>query len=718
MPSILPPRQEAVFHSGLPALLGALDALFTPRSIAVIGASRRADHVGGAIFLNLLAGDFQGVVYPVNARSPVVHSVQAYPDITAVPAIVDLAIIATPAASVLEVAGACIAQGVRALVVISAGFAECGAAGSSRQDSLRDLCRVAGVPLIGPNCLGLINTDERVKLNATFAPHAPIPGNIGFISQSGALGLAVLEQAQEFGLGLARFASIGNNADISSNDLLELWRDDPAVGVVLLYLESFGNSQRFASIARQVSRRKPILAIKSGRTRAGARACGSHTGALLAANDSTVAALFERAGVVRTDTLEEMFGAAALLAHQPLPAGRRVGIVTNAGGPGILCADACEAEGLTVPVFSASTQAQLATCLLADASRANPVDLVASAPAGHFTRAIEIAGNSGEVDALIAIFVPPMVTSPADAAAAIRSGAQTLDGGLPLLTVLMSKPGPLPELRTATGALPSYSFPEMAARALGHAARYAAWRELPPPQLVAPEESRRARAQQALAGARPDAGGWLSGHDTAELLSGYGLPFVRQRAFGVDESLTVFSESAPAALKAILPGIQHKSDIGAVRLGLLGTETVQKAAAAMQATLERGGLEPAGWLVQEMAPPGVEMILGVIRDPIFGPVVACGLGGFMVELIHDIAVGLAPLDAREAEAMIRRLRCAPLLSGYRGTAPCNISALVEALVNLSWLASQMPEIVELDCNPIVVHPAGAAIVDARIRVQR
>lgn len=702
---------ETARHQGL-------EALFAPRAVAVIGASRRADHVGGAIFRNLLEGEFQGVVYPVNAHAPFVHCVPAYPDIGAIPAAVDLAVIATPAASVLEVARACIAKGVRALAVISAGFGESGSVGQERQEALHRMCRAASVRLLGPNCLGVINTDERVRLNATFAPRRPPAGNIAFISQSGALGLAVLEQAQEFGLGLARFASIGNKADISSNDLLELWKEDPDVGVVLLYLESFGNPQRFAAIAREMSRIKPILAIKSGRTQAGVRACGSHTGAMLAANDAAVGALFEHAGVVRSDTLEEMFGAAALLAHQPLPSGRRVGIITNAGGPGILCADACEAEGLVVPALSADIQAALACALLTDASRKNPVDLVASAPATHFTRAMEIVGNSGEVDALVVIFVPPTVTSAADATAAIRSGAQLLDGDLPILTVFMSRPGMLPELRTATRALPSYAFPELAARALGQAVRYAAWREQPPLELVVPEAACRERVRQVLARAVPDEDGWLNVGDTSDVLRAYGLPLIGQREFSAGDDLAVDPGAGAVALKAIVPGVRHKSDIGAVRLDLTGAAAVRSAAAAMGAKLAAHGLAPAGWLLQQMAPPGVEMIVGMVRDPVFGAVVACGLGGIAVELIHDLSVAIAPLDARQATAMIRRLRSAPLLDGYRGAVPCRVGALADALVKVGWLASQNPEIMELDCNPIVVHPAGATIVDARIRIQR
>ncbi|HYT25971.1 MAG TPA: GNAT family N-acetyltransferase, partial [Actinomycetota bacterium] len=371
------------------AAVAAMRALLAPRSVAVVGASRTRGTVGGELFHNLLAAGFEGPVYPVNPTATVVQSVVAYPSVLDVPGPVDLAVVAVPADRVVETARQCAAKGVRGLVVISAGFAETGPEGAGRQAELLRLCREAGMRMIGPNCLGIVNTAPDVRLDATFGPVVPERGRVGFLSQSGALGLAIVDYANALGLGLSSFVSVGNKADISGNDLLAYWEQDDATDVILLYLESFGNPRKFARLARQVGRSKPIVAVKSGRSAAGARATSSHTGALLAASDATVDALFRQAGVVRTDTLAELFDVAALLANQPLPAGRRVAIVTNAGGPGILCADACEAGGLEVVPLSYGLRAQLAAFLPAAAATGNPVDMLASAPAEHHRRTLE-----------------------------------------------------------------------------------------------------------------------------------------------------------------------------------------------------------------------------------------------------------------------------------------------------------------------------------------
>jgi len=415
--------------------------------VAVIGASRERGTVGGALFHNLLAAGFNGPVYPVNPAAGVVQSVLAYPSVGDVPGPVDLAVVAVPAAAVVAAARDCAAKRVRALVVVSAGFAETGPAGAKRQRELLGVCRQAGMRLVGPNCLGVINTAPDVCLDAIFGPKAPTPGRVGFLSQSGALGLAVIDYANAFGLGLSSFVSVGDKADISGNDLLAWWEQDPGTEVVLLYLESFGNPRRFARVARRLARSKPIVAVKAGRSVAGARATASHTGALLAASDVTVEALFRQAGVIRTDTLQELFDVAKLLANQPLPAGRRVGIVTNAGGPGILCADACEAGGLEVVSLSAGLRQRLAAFLPATAATANPVDLRASAPAEHYRQAVELVATSGEVDAVIAIFIQPLATETAAVATAIHQAAAAaapapasgpVRAGVPVLAVLMS----------------------------------------------------------------------------------------------------------------------------------------------------------------------------------------------------------------------------------------------------------------------------------------
>src|SRR5215472_1788225 len=430
--------------------MAAIKRFFEPRSIAVIGASRHRGTIGGEVFHNLLVSGFPGPVHPVSPH-PVVQSVPAYADVRHVAGPVDLAVVVVPARDVVDVARACAEKGVGALVVISSGFAEADDEGRVRQSELLEVCRRSGMRLIGPNCMGILSTAAERPMNATFAPGAPPAGRIGFMSQSGALGLAVIAHARRVGMGLSSFASVGNKADISANDLLEYWESDPQTDLVLLYLESFGNPRRFSHVARRVGRSKPILAVKSGRTAAGVRATSSHTGALLGASDATVDALFAQSGVIRADTLGELFDVASLLSSGPAPAGRRVGIVTNAGGLGIMCADACVGDGLEVPELSAGTRAGLGAFLPAEASTANPIDMIASASPADYERTIRAVAASGEVDALIVIFIPPLATAPEEVAAAIGRAA---DGALPVLGVFVGG------LRPAGSTVPVFAYPE------------------------------------------------------------------------------------------------------------------------------------------------------------------------------------------------------------------------------------------------------------------
>src|SRR5262245_38387428 len=421
------------------AASAAIRKVLAPGSVAVVGASRSRGTVGGELFHNLLAAGFAGPVYPVNPKASAVQSVAAYPSVDDLPGPVDLAVLAVPAAQVVPVAEACAAKGVGALVVLSAGFAESGPEGAERQRELLRVCRQAGMRLIGPNCLGVINTNPAVRLDATFGPTLPERGRVGFGSQSGALGLAIIDYANDLGLGLSSFVAMGNKADVSGNDLLGYWQDDPDTDLVLLYLESFGNPRKFAHFARRLARTKPIVAVKAGRSVAGVRATSSHTGALLAASDVSVDALFRQAGVIRTDTLSELFDVAKLLAAQPTPAGRRVAIVTNAGGPGILCADACEAAGLRVPAFSDELRSSLAAVLPAAAAAGNPVDLLAAAPPERYGQAIDLVTGSGEADAVIVIHVPPLAGGDAtdQVAAAVRRAAERAPSGLTMLAAFM-----------------------------------------------------------------------------------------------------------------------------------------------------------------------------------------------------------------------------------------------------------------------------------------
>jgi acetyl coenzyme A synthetase (ADP forming)-like protein len=719
--SLTPEGRERFERREQTAAVAALRAFLAPQSVAVVGASRRRGTVGGELFHNLLAGGFNGPVYPVNPNAPVVQSVVAYPSIAEVPGPVDLAVVAVPAAGVVEAARECASKGVRALVVISAGFAETGPQGAERQERLLAVCRSSGMRLIGPNCLGIANTNPEVRLDATFGPAAPVPGRVGFLSQSGALGLAVLDYATKLGLGLSSFVSVGNKADISSNDLLDYWEQDPDTSVALLYLESFGNPRRFARIARRVARTKPIVAVKSGRSAAGARASSSHTGALLAASDVTVDALFRQAGVVRTDTLAELFDVASLLANQPWPRGRRVGIVTNAGGPGILCADACVAAGLQVAELPEGLRAELAAGLPAAASVANPVDMLASAPAGDYRRTVELVAASGEVDAVIVIFIPPLLTEPADVAQAVRMAVDAAGNPVPVLAVFMSAAGSPPELRAGGSTIPGYAFPEDAARALGRAAEYGSWRERPEGRVPDLPGARRDKAAALLAAALAERRepNWLAPEQAAALLDCYGIAMASWRLAGTPEEAgaAAVELGGQVALKAVAPGLVHKTEAGAVRLKLDGAEEVRVAAGEMLAAVGAVGYTVEGFLVQRMVEGGIELLVGVVHDPSFGPVVACGAGGTAVELLKDVAVRLTPLTDRDAAGMVRSLTTFPLLDGYRGAPKADVAALEELLLQVAALVEAHPEVAELDLNPVRALPEGVAVVDARIRVQ-
>ena len=690
--------------------VSAMKRFFEPASIAVIGASRKRGSIGGEVFRNLLDSDFPGPVYPVSPH-PVVQSVPAYPTVEDVPGEVDLAVIVVPAAAVVEAARGCARKGVAALVVISAGFAETGPEGRRRQQELVEVCRQSGMRLIGPNCMGILNTEPAHRMNATFAPSFPPAGRVGFMSQSGALGLAVIDKARGLGLGISTFVSVGNKGDISGNDLLEYWEDDPATDVLMLYLESFGNPRRFSRLARRITRRKPVLVTKSGRSAAGARATSSHTGALLASSDVTVDALFRQSGVIRGETLSEMFDVANLLATASPPAGDRVGILTNAGGLGILCADACAAAGLEVPELSEGTRRALAGFLPAEASLGNPVDMIASATAHDYERALEVMASGGDLDALIVIFIPPLVTRAAEVAQAIRRGVRKLEGRLPVLAVFTSAEG-APEALTEA-RIPVYTFPEEAARALGRVRGWARLRDLPEESPPVLEGLRRDEAHGLVAEWLAAGGGWLGPEETFRLLDCYGIPLAPWRiARRAEEAAAAARElGGSVALKAYGPELLHKTEAGAVRLGLSPDEVAVEAGEL----LER--LRPAGLVVQSMIPSGVELIVGMVQDPVFGPVVACGAGGTAVELLKDVSVRLSPLTERDARKMLEELATYPLLTGYRGRPRADVPALVDTLLRVSALVEDQQSIAELDLNPLVVLPEGALAADARVRLE-
>lgn len=708
------------------ATVASLLPFFRPAAVAVVGASREPSAVGRRVFDEIRAAGFAGPVYPVNPRAGEVGGVRAHASVRELPGPVDLAVVAVPAAAVPGVVDDCAARGVRALVVVTAGFADAGGEGAARQRALAEKVRGHGMRMVGPNCLGLLNADPAVRLNASFSPVFPPPGRVAMSSQSGAVGLAALAAAGRYGLGFSTFVSVGNKADVSGNDLLQYWEEDPATDVILMYLESFGNPRRFARIARRVGRRKPVVVLHSGLTRAGGRAAGSHTAAL-AGNTAAVDALFRQTGVVRAETLEEMFDLALVLGSQPLPRGRRVGVVTNAGGPGILCADACEAGGLTVPELSPGLRARLAELLPGAASVGNPVDLLASAGADAYRLAVGALLGSGEVDALVAIFTPVGLADPDEVNRAVAGEvAARARGGVtvPVLACLLGQGEHRGRLELPGGRIPCYPFPETPGRVLAKAAAYAEWKAQP--EGVFPDfddldpAAARDVCRRALAAHGP---GWLAPDDVRALLSAVRLPLVPVRtARTAEEAVEAAAEFGfPVAVKLASRQLVHKTDVGGVRLGLADAAAVRRAVLEIRGRLaEENRLDAMeGVVVQPMVSGGVEVMAGVTQDPLFGPLVAFGLGGVHVEVLADVAFRVAPLTDRDAAAMVRGIRGFRLLEGYRGHPPADVPALEELLLRVSRLAEEVPEVGEIDLNPVFAFPPGGGcrVADARVRVR-
>ncbi len=689
----------------------SMRVFFEPASVVVVGANRERGKIGAEVLHNVRSGGFTGRLAAVHPSAGEIDGVPAYPRVTDVPGDVDLAVICVPAEHVNLVADDCIAKGVRALVVISAGFAEIGATGRARETALVAKVREAGIRLVGPNCMGLLNTDPAVRLNATFAPVNPPAGKVAMSTQSGALGLAILDYARQLHIGLSTFVSVGNKADVSSNDLIQYWAADPRTDVILLYVESFGNPRKFGQIARRIGRRKPIVAVKSGRSTAGARAASSHTGAL-ASSDVIVEALFRQAGVIRTTTLEELFDVAALLANQPVPAGRRVAILTNAGGPAILAADACESQGLELPALSAGTVSELRSFLPPAASVGNPVDMIASASAEQYGRALRALLADERVDSVLVVFIPPLVTRGDDAARQVLAAAEG-HAGKPVLGIFMSTESPADLL----APIPCFMFPEAAAVALARAATYGEWLRAPEGVVPAFGDLAEAVVRDPVERALARGGGWLTPGEAQRLLVSARIPVAASEVVSSEDAAAAAADRIgyPVALKAIGPEIVHKTEVGGVRLGLASADDVRAAWREMHVRLS--GLMTGG-LVQQMVAGGVEMLIGVTQDPTFGPVLACASGGTMAELTADSEFRLHPLSDRDAAAMIDGLRGARLLRGFRGAPPADEGALRDALLRLSAVVSLCPEIEELDINPIVVRPSGAQALDVRVRVEK
>jgi acyl-CoA synthetase (NDP forming)/GNAT superfamily N-acetyltransferase len=700
----------------------SLRYLLQPRSVAVIGASRRRGTVGRAILHNIVAGGFAGPVYAVNPRAQHLEGVPVLASVADLPEPVDLAVIAVPAAAVPAAAAACGSRGVHALTVITSDLGPAGA-------DLLAICRRYGMRLVGPNCLGI--SVPAAGLNATFMAGPPRPGRAGVVVQSGGVGIAVLEHLSRLGIGVSSFASVGDKYDVSSNDMLMWWEQDELTRLAVLYVESFGSPRKFARTARRVGRQMPVLTVIGGRSAAGQGAAASHT-AGAATSLVTQEALFAQAGIITTRGLGELVETATLLASQPLTAGHRVAIVSNAGGAGVLAADACGDHGLEVAVLSAPTRRRLRGLLPPGSRVIGPVDTTAAVSAAAFRACLEQVAADDGVDAVLAVTVPTAIADLRPAIAAAVTGkpvaAAMLDQAESVtLLPRLAGPGTAGAAAPASGdgaeaplaadGIPAYAYPESAARALGHAARYRAWRDQQEghvPDLPGLRvEAARELLASFLAGA-PD-GGWLPPDLAEQLLSRYQIPLAA--AVWADDAGQALAAAArlggPVALKADVPGVVHKTEAGAVKLDLRTPEDVASAYRELTVTF---GPRLRRVLVQAMITGGVEVLVGVVQEPVFGPLVVFGLGGVATDVLGDRAARLTPLTRSDADELIREVRAAPLLLGHRGSPPADTAALADVLLRVSRLADDLPEVAELDLNPVVASPDGVRAVDIRIRV--
>jgi len=729
MDILLVPTETTVTRSEIReriATTASLRPFFRPRSVAVIGASRDPSKIGAKLLEALIANNFKGTIYPINRHASQLRGLRVYPSMRDLPHPVDMAIIAVPCDAVLGVVDECANRNVRALIIITAGFAEVDPKGRALQERLVQQVREHGMRMVGPNCFGLVNADPAVCLNATFSTHFPPFGRVAISSQSGALGLTILAAARRLHFGISTFVSVGNKGDVSVNDLLQYWEEDPSTEVILLYVESFGNPRRFARIARRVSRGKPIIAIKSGRSPSGSRAAGSHTAAL-AQRDVVVDALFHQAGVMRADTLEELFALATGLSSQPLPPGRRVAIVTNSGGPAILSADACEAGGLVVPALSEQTTARLATILSSAAALKNPVDLIASATPQQYHQAIHTLLVADEIDALIVLYTS--VTMSDNSAIAdgivtgITAGRAAGAKGKPVLACWMAEGDHDRSLMTNHETVPTYRFPETPANVLSKAASYVEWRAQPIGMVADFDDLNLPLAREICEKAVARRGsGWLTTEEIRAVLAAMHLPILPGGvAPTADEAVGIAAcIGYPVAVKLASHRLVHKTEIGGVRLSLHTAGEVREAFAAIRERLAHDDNLDAmeGVLVQPMQADGVEVMIGMTQDRLFGPLLAFGLGGIHVEILGDVCFRITPLTDCDAAEMIRGIKGYRLLEGYRGHPPADIKAIEEVLLRVSRLVEEVDAITEIDLNPIFAMPPGQGchIVDARIRV--
>ncbi len=699
--------------------LKSLDPILKPKSVAIIGASQRAGSIGRVVLHNIMESDFNGVVYPVNPKASFIHSMKAYKSISEIPDPVDLAVIIVPRDHVLPTVDECGKCGIKGIIVISAGFREIGPEGAKREEELVELVRQHGMRMIGPNCLGVVNMDPDVRFNATFAPAWPISGNLAFLSQSGALGVSIMQQMEWLGIGFSYFVSIGNNADVKSDDLLAYWENDPATKVIALYMESFGDPRKFAQIVKRMTKKKPVIVVKSGRTEAGRRAASSHTGALSGA-DVTTDAFLRQNGAIRTGTIEEMLALLTAFSRSPLPKGKRVAVLTNSGGPGIMVTDAVISRGLEMADFSKETTKILVEMLPLEASKANPIDLTAWGKADAYRTILPILLDDPNVDMVISLFVPPMMVDPADVARAIAEARQGHEK--PVLGVIMAEESSYRNLpKEIDNCPPLYPFPEMAVKAAAEMYHYSLWQQRPEGKLTTFEVETE-RAREIIKPYVEKGGGYLPTVDCMRILECYGLPTAPMiETQGPDEALEASKKLGyPVTFKVGGRMFVHKSDMGGVVLNIKNDLELQGAYAQIKRTIEKGGENPdkeAG-VVQKMVKPGREVILGMSIDPKMGPVIIFGMGGKYVEVLKDITTFVPPLSDEDAMEMIKSIRGYPLLKGVRGDEAVALDKLRDCLMRFSQMVLELGDIVELDINPFILNPHAedCTIVDTRIRV--
>lgn len=700
----------------------SLDAIFRPRSIAVVGASRHRGSIGREILHNLIEYEFNGPVFPINPNVKFIQSIKCYPSVLDVPDEIDLAVIVVPKEIAVDAVEECGKKGVKGIIMITAGFREVGGAGIEREERLKQIIQKYGMRMVGPNCMGVINTDPQYRMDATFAPSHPLEGNVGFLSQSGALGAAILDYALDLNLGFSMFVSMGNKVDVSGNALLEYWEDDERTKVILLYLESFGNPLRFTKLAREIVKKKPIIAVKSGRTRAGARAASSHTGAL-AGLDVGTNALFEQCGVLRVNTVEELFDLATAFSKQPIPKGNRVAVLTNAGGPGIMATDAIVNLGLQMAAFSEGTISELKKFLSPEASFSNPLDMIAGANHETYRRSLDLLLRDDAIDAIIVIFVHPVYVDAQKIAHAIIESSKN-QNGKPILCCFMGKKDEFSGIEELQAAgLPTYLFPESAVMALAAMEKYYHIKNRPQGKVIQFNDVDKASAQKIFDAALAEKRSRLTDFEVNGVLAAYGIAmpkFIMVKS--LEDSVRVSEKlSYPVVLKVISPQIVHKSDVGGVVLDLRNEAELVRGYMRIQDNISKLPYKVTAYqiMVQEMVTGGKELIMGMSLDPAFGPLLMVGLGGIYVEFIKDVNFRITPITDLDAQEMVSTLKGFKLLEGVRGEKGVNIPAIVRTLERLSQLIGDFPCIKEMDLNPYVAFPeeSKCMALDARISIQ-